>query len=156
MGWTAPRFLAEAHAWIGARLAAMGAHLTGPIEQVHDRPWSTVLRVPTDRGALFFKASAPALRHEAGVVAFLAQRRPEVVPAPLAVDPERGWMLMADAGIRLRELVEAERDVSRWLDVLPPYARLQVDLAGAAADLPGARRARHAAGGAARAVRGAA
>ena len=135
MGWTEPRFLAEAHAWIGARLAAMGAHLTGPIEQVHDRPWSTVLRVPTDRGALFFKASAPALRHEAGVVAFLAGRRPEVVPAPLAVDPERGWMLMADAGIRLRELVEAERDVSRWLDVLPLYAQLQVDLAWAAAEL---------------------
>ena len=41
----------------------------------------------------------------------------------------------AEAGIRLRELVEAERDVSRWLDVLPLYAGLQADLAGAAADL---------------------
>ena len=135
MGWTEPRFLAEAHAWIGVQLAALDAYLARPIEQIHDRPWSTVLRVPTDRGDLFFKASAPALRHEAGIVAFLAQRGPEVVPVPLAVDPERGWMLMADAGIRLRELVEAERDVSRWLDVLPPYARLQVDLAGAGAEL---------------------
>lgn len=135
MGWTEPRFLAEAHAWIGARLAAMGAHLAGPIEQVHDRPWSTVMRVPTDRGNLFFKASAPALRHEAAIVAFLARRLPEVVPAPLAVNLEQGWMLMADAGIRLRELVEAEHDVSRWLDVLPPYARLQVDLAADAAEL---------------------
>jgi len=135
MGWTEPRFLAEAHAWIGARLGAMGAHLTGPIAQIHDRPWSTVLRVPTDRGDLFFKASTPALRHEAGIVAFLAGRHPEVIPAPLAVDLERGWMLMADAGIRLRELVAAEHEVSRWLDVLPSYARLQVDLAGAAADL---------------------
>jgi hypothetical protein len=43
-------------------------------------------------------------------------------------------MLMEDAGVRLRELVAAERDVSRWLDALPAYGQLQVDLAGAAAE----------------------
>lgn len=135
MDWTEPRFLADAHAWIRERLGDLDMRLTGPVEQIHDRPWSTVLRVPTDRGDQFFKASAPALGHEAAIVAFLAERLPEVIPAPLAVDLEQGWMLMADAGIRLRELVEAERDVSRWLDVLPLYAGLQVELAGAAADL---------------------
>ena len=135
MDWTEPRFLADAHAWIRTRLADLDMRLTGPVEQTHDRPWSTVLRVPTDRGPIFFKASASATRHEAAIVVSLAQRSPEVVPVPLAVDLEEGWMLMADAGIRLRELVEAERDVSRWLDVLPLYAGLQVDLAGAAADL---------------------
>ena len=132
--WTEPRFLADAHAWIRARLADLDVRLTGPVEQTHDQPWSTVLRVPTDRGPIFFKASASATRHEAAIVASLAQRWPLVVPAPLAVDLEQGWMLMADAGIRLRELVEAERDVSRWLDVLPLYAGLQADLAGTAAD----------------------
>ena len=132
---TGAHALPDAQAWIGAQLAALDVHLSGPIVPIHERPWSTVLRVPTDRGPLFFKASAPALHHEAGIVAFLAARRPEVVPAPLAVDLERGWMLMADAGMRLRELVEAERDVSRWLDVLPLYARLQVDLAEDAAEL---------------------
>lgn len=131
----APPALTDPHAWIGARLADLDARLAGPIEQIHDRPWSTVLRVPTDRGNLFFKASAPAFRHEAAIVALLARHRPDVVPAPLAFDLERGWMLMADAGIRLRELVETEHDVSRWLDVLPLYARLQVDLAGAAPEL---------------------
>jgi hypothetical protein len=43
-------------------------------------------------------------------------------------------MLMADAGTRLREIVEQERDLTRWLEVLPLYAGLQVDLA---ADLDG-------------------
>jgi len=132
----APSALTDALAWIGAQLAAVDAHLAGPIEQIRHTPWSTVLRVPTDRGHLFFKASAPAVRHEVAIVAFLAQRRPEVVPAPLAVDLAQGWMLMADAGSSLRELVQAEHDVSRWLDVLPLYAQLQVDLAGAAAELP--------------------
>jgi hypothetical protein len=126
---------AAAGAWIDTQLAARGAPRTGPIEPVHDRPWSTVLRVPTDCGPLFFKASAPALRHEPAIVGFLAGRRPDLVPAPLVVNLHRGWMLMEDAGVRLRELVAAERDVSRWLEVLPAYGQLQVDLAGAAAEL---------------------
>ncbi len=128
--WAGTGFLADAHAWISARLVDLDSRLTGPIEQSHDRPWSTVLRVPTDDGNLFFKASAPVVRHEAALVAFLAARRPDLVPAPLAVDLGRGWMLMADAGVRLREIVDLERDVSRWLDVLPLYAGLQADLAG--------------------------
>jgi hypothetical protein len=89
------------------------------------------MRVPTDGGLVYFKASAAPLRHEPAVAAYLAERHPELVPPPLAVDAERGWMLMADAGSVLRDLVAAEHDVSRWLDVLPAYGRLQVDLADA-------------------------
>ena len=122
-------------AWIGARLADLGARRIGELEPVQARPWSTVLRVPTDRGDLFFTASAAAWRHEVAVVTLLARRRPDVVPAPLASDPGRGWMLMADAGVRLRELIAVERDVSRWLDVLPLYGGLQADLASDAAEL---------------------
>jgi hypothetical protein len=102
----------------------------GPMVQVHGAPWSTVHRVPTDRGAVFLKVTAPSLRHEAAITDSLGRRRPDVVPPPLAVDPDRGWLLMADAGTRLRDLVEREHDVSRWLDVLPAYAGLQLDVAG--------------------------
>ena len=35
---------------------------------------------------------------------------------------------MEDGGRKLRELIEAERDLSRWLDVLPLYAGVQIDL----------------------------
>ena len=122
--------MTDARAWIGAQLAALDTRLTGPIEEVHRRPWSTVLRVPTDRGPVFFKASSPALGREPAVTAFLARRRPDLVPVPLADDAERGWMLMADAGARLRELVERDGDVTRWLDVLPRYAGMQLDMAG--------------------------
>jgi hypothetical protein len=121
--------------WIAAQVAAAGAAMTGPIEEVHRRQWSTVLRVQTDRGLMFFKASSPALSREPAITAFLARRRPDVVPAPLAVDAERGWMLMADAGARLRELVEHDGDGTRWLDVLPRYAGLQLGMVGDVAEL---------------------
>ena len=115
--------------WIAAQVAAAGARMTGPIEEVHRRPWSTVLRVQTDGGPVFFKASPPSLGREPAITALLARRRPDVVPAPLAIDAERGWMLMADAGARLRELVEHDGDLTRWLDVLPRYAGMQLDIA---------------------------
>ena len=122
--WTDPRWLAEAHAWIRAR-----ADVSGPIEQPHVVPWSTVLRAPTPDGPVWFKANDPSMAHEARVTALLAERRPDAVPTLLAADTERGWMLLADGGDRLRDVVERERDLSRWLDVLPLYAGLQIDLA---------------------------
>lgn len=128
-GWTDPLWLAEAHEWIREQVALLGAGSVGVIDQHHVRPWATVMRVPTEKGDVYFKANSPALRHEAALVTLLAARRPDCVPPLLGVDLERGWMLMADAGTRLREIVERERDLSCWLKILPLYAGLQVDLA---------------------------
>jgi hypothetical protein len=72
----------------------------------------------------------PGLAHEARVVQLVAARRPDVVPPLLAADVERGWMLLEDAGERLRERLPADSDQSVWLEILPLYAGLQIDLAG--------------------------
>jgi hypothetical protein len=127
--WTDRLWLAEAHEWIHEHLARLGAAEVGVIDQQHVRPWSTVMRVPTDRGDAYFKANTPVLQHEAALVTILAARCPDCVPPLLAVDLERGWMLMADAGTRLREHVERERDLTCWMEILPLYAGLQIDLA---------------------------
>ena len=128
--WTDASWLAEAHEWIHENVTRLGAAPVGAIDQHHVRPWSTVMRVPTDRGDLYFKANAPDLTFEAGLVNLLSKRRPNCVPRLLAVDLDRGWMLMSDAGQRLREIVERERDLSRWLEILPLYAQVQLDLSG--------------------------
>jgi Phosphotransferase enzyme family len=128
--WNDPRWLADAHAWIRER-----ADVTGPIEQPHLVPWSTVLRAPTPAGPVWFKANNPKMAHEARVTALLAEKRPDAVPTLLAADFERGWMLMADGGERLRETVARDRDLSVWLDVLPLYAGLQIELAPYAGEL---------------------
>jgi len=128
--WTEPAWRAEADGWIDEQLAASGAERTGEIDQMHVRAWSTVMRVPTSAGDAYFKANAPSMRFEAALVVLLAGERPDCAPPLLAADPKRGWMLMADAGVRLREVVAEERTLVRWLDILPLYADLQVDLAG--------------------------
>ena len=130
--WQDAGWLAEAHAWIRE---ALGAEPVGPVEQTHLRAWSTVMRVPTPDGDVWFKANAPGTSHEAALVSVLSDRAPEVVPPLLAVDLERGWMLMADAGSRLREVIAAEQSLDRWLDVLPRYAELQRAVEGDAREL---------------------
>jgi len=127
--WTDARWLAEVKGWVDWQLEELGLQSTGALEQPHVRPWSTVLRMPTTGGDVWFKANVPVLAYEAAVVGLLAARRPGFVPGLLATDVERGWMLMADGGERLREIVERERDLGRWLDILPRYGRLQIDMA---------------------------
>jgi hypothetical protein len=37
----------------------------------------------------------------------------------LSVDTGRGWVLMRDAGQRLREIIRTTQDLRHWLPVLP-------------------------------------
>ena len=129
--WEQADWLDEAVGWVEAELARLGLRAAGTVEQPHVRPWSTVLRAPTAQGDVWFKACTPALAHEIVVVQVLSRLRPDCLPALLAADSERGWMLQADAGARLRELA----DPGRWLDILPRYAQLQVDAAEVAEEL---------------------
>ena len=124
--WRDPAWIAGAHDWIEEQTARLGLDRTGAIEQPHIYPWSTVMRVPTAQGDVWFKANTGQLQHEAALVSMVAQRVPERVPPLLATDLERGWMLMADAGQRLREVVATERSLERWLDILPATARIQL------------------------------
>lgn len=124
--WEDPAWVGTAHGWIAERLGELGLTRTGAIEQPHVREWSTVMRVPTDAGDVWFKANAEALAYEAGLVARLAARRPDVVPPMLAWDPGTGWMLMSDAGAMLRHIEGEEAWLDVWRDVLPRYAALQL------------------------------
>lgn len=133
--WRDPQWLARVRDWIDGRLDELGTARTGPVLQPHVYPWSTVLRVPTAAGDVWFKANADSLRHEAAVVTRIAARRPDAVPPPLAADLDTGWMLMADAGQTLRVVSQREQSLDRWYDVLPLYAAVQLDLADDVDDL---------------------
>jgi hypothetical protein len=119
LGWTDPAFLAAADAWIRSHV-----EVTGPIEQTHVQVWSTVLRISTADGTMWFKA--PQTRSEAPLTRLLARIRPEAVPEVLVTDDARGWMLLRDAGTRLRELLDGDRDLRHRERVLASCGDLQV------------------------------
>ena len=122
--WEDPAFLVEAVGWVDVNLQALGSPRVGEVEQPHVQAWATVLRIPTTDGPVWFKANTPELRHEVAVVDAVSHRVPSRVPALLASDAHRGWMLMADGGDRLREVIAAERSLVRWHDVLEGVADL--------------------------------
>jgi hypothetical protein len=112
------------------------------------RPWSVLMRIPTDDGAhVWFKANPPASRFEAPLGRTLHRRVPGHVLRPLAVDADRGWSLLPDGGPVLDDVLAGAdaREATRvWEEVLPRYAQLQQALTGhtaelAAAGVPGAR-----------------
>jgi hypothetical protein len=122
--WTDPRWKEEAERWIRDH-----AEVVGEIEQPHVAPWSTVMRVPSAEGDLWFKAVAPFSAFEPRLTALLAQVRPDCVPEVIAADFERAWMLMRDGGRRLREVMTSAADAHHWERVLPRYAELQIAVA---------------------------
>ena len=127
--WVQPTWLEQASSWIDRELYRQGSKRIGLIEQPHIRHWSTVLRVPTSIGDIYFKAVVPELAYESALTQTLSHWYPHCMPQVLAADTEQGWLLMSDGGMRLRETLKTEDDIQHWESLLPIYAQLQKESA---------------------------
>jgi hypothetical protein len=96
---------------------------TGDIENAHERPWATVLRVPLAEGVCWFKACAPVQAFEPRLTAGLFARWPDRVAEVIASDEDRAWLLLADAGTPIGAFGNPPE---AWLAALPLYAELQL------------------------------
>ena len=126
--WSDPAWRAAFETWARAELAGTGRSVNGPIEQPHSRPWSTTLRIPTDRGVVWGKASGPGTAHEGRVLRAFAEWHVPFVLAPLGVAPDRGWLLLPDGGPTLRATRPGntgDQDLGAWERALADYATLQ-------------------------------
>jgi hypothetical protein len=85
---------------------------------------SSVLRVPTSEGDVYFKAVPPLFDHEPALTSALARRHPGRITTVLATARERRWMLMEDVGGK--ELGEMA-DGAAWEEAVGAYARLQLE-----------------------------
>jgi hypothetical protein len=127
--WASPEWRAEALAWVDERLTAAGIERTGEVEQPHLRPWATVLKVPTTRGVVWFKAAGPGTAFEAGLYELLQRVAPEHVLTPIATDAGRGWMLLPDGGEPVGVRLRGREAFEALMVALPQYGELQRDLA---------------------------
>lgn len=143
---SAPTTDDAARGWLRKALADCGLDPSGAVERVHVTAWSTVSRVPTRQGTVWFKENGPGSAYEAGLVRALADWVPGHVVGPLAVDAERGWSLLPDGGATLRSVhTEAVRTAAgertgpdrmrQWEEMLGRYAELQRTLADRVPDV---------------------
>ena len=87
------------------------------------------MRVSSNEGVLFFKATAPETMHEIALTQKLAEWYPDDMPKLIAVDTTLGWMLMRDGGEPLRASIRPMKDIKPWKPVIRRYAELQIGLA---------------------------
>jgi hypothetical protein len=127
--WHNPAWQNQAHEWIRQELERNSIQITGEIEQYHAYAWSTVMRVPTNEGMLFFKATAGETLFEIALTEKLSGWFPDCMPELVAVDTERGWMLMRDGGEQLRASIRPTKNISPWEPVITRYAEVQIGLA---------------------------
>ena len=135
--WGSPAWRQRAVTWLDAVLAAAGIERTGDVEQPHLRPWATALCAPTTRGRVWLKAPGPGTRFEVGLYAVLARVAPQHVLEPLAVDVERGWLVLPDGGATLGDSCAGDALARGLTEALPRYAELQRELMPHAGELLG-------------------
>ncbi len=111
----------DALAWA----ADQGVVANGEVTQPRTAPWSTALRIPTSDGVVWLKAGGTGTAYEAGLMRALVEMGAPHLLRPLAIDVERGWLLLPDGGPTLRSVLDRDADPSYWEKVLPGYAELQ-------------------------------
>ena len=121
--WEAMGWHDSACDWIRAELAAHGIDAHAPI--VQQRAWgiSCTMLARTDAGDFYFKATPPFMAHEGRMMRAIAERCPQLLPAPIAADAERGWLLMPDYG---SDMLHECPDIARWEEALRVFAQTQV------------------------------
>jgi len=117
VGYRAGRWDSHGVDWIRDHVTPVG-----PIEVVHERPWSRVSRVPVVDGTVFFKECAPVQAFEPALTAALFDRWPTLVPEVLGYYVDRAWLLLTDAGTPIGA---RGNPPETWESVLPRYAELQ-------------------------------
>jgi len=127
VGWFEP-----AAAWTWPELARLGYRLTAPVGQVKSWGISCILRARTASGDVYFKvaSSLPLFAHEPALLRGLSGLYPDHIPAPLCIDEQRRWMLLADFGAAIGWHASVEEE-----EMLRLYGKLQRDAAARVDDL---------------------
>jgi len=124
--WHSAAWFDSALEWIHARLDALGMPAIASVRQLRAWGLSCAMRVATAGGDVYFKATPPFMAHEGRVMQAVAERYPALLPPPLAVDAQRGWLLMPDYG---DAMLHESTDIARWETALRLFARMQVEQA---------------------------
>jgi hypothetical protein len=92
--WAWAGAVAATVAWADAELEALGRPRTGPAVQVKSWNLSSILILPTARGAVYCKSVPRFLGHEGAVLALIAADEPLLVPRVLSRDAEACTVLL--------------------------------------------------------------
>jgi hypothetical protein len=117
--------MAEVSDWLVDVASSLRLGSLVEIASVRERPWGAVLRVVTADRVVYFKADGLGARHEPQILAELARVWPGMVPEVLEADRTRSWLVMADHGKPMWDVLDTAGQVAAFERLLPRYAELQ-------------------------------
>ena len=134
--WAKTGWFSTASAWMAETLAGLDRPPTGAVQQFRNLGISCLLRVPTQAGLVYLKATAklPFFVNEAVLMTRLAEKFPGQIPPPLAIEPEKGWMLLDDFGADLGTDSASAEEVA---SALRQFGALQIKSTPAVEELLG-------------------
>jgi hypothetical protein len=130
--WELSGWFQRARHWVDIQLDRLNIQATGNVIQTRALSFeSTVMRVPTSVGNVYFKASSGRAPREAPLTRFMVAHWPENVTEPLAYDDPNDWMLMPDYATAVQAIAPAES----FAAAAAALGRIQAESAGRLAEL---------------------
>src|SRR5216684_1226663 len=127
-----PGWLRDLFSWAREQVAPLGLRVTGGFRQRNAGPTFSLVRLETNDGALWFKATGEPNSHELTVSLLLARLFPGHVPRILGVHTSwNGWLSTEASGTALDEI----SDSSAWERVAEALAELQIASIGKSREL---------------------
>lgn len=124
--WYRQEWFWVARAWLLAYVMCIPEVTVEGFVQLRAWQRSALLKATPNFGdSIYFKAVPRVFAHELPLTAWLSEQFPDYFPVVLAVEPDRGWMLLMDHGRRSLETVQ---DIGMWEMALRVLGRLQVRL----------------------------
>lgn len=118
-----PGWLSELFRWTQEQIAQLGLRLTGAFQQLNASPTFSLIRLETEAGAVWFKATGQPNSHELPVTVALARLFPHSVPQILGVHRGwNGWLSVEAAGTSLDQII----DLPVWEHAAGELAELQI------------------------------
>jgi Phosphotransferase enzyme family len=119
-----PGWMRKLFTWANEQIAPLGLRLTGKFRQLNASPTFALIRLDTEGGAVWFKATGEPNSHELSVTTGLARFFPRYLPAIFGVHQEwNGWLAAEATGVPLDEA----RGVREWERVAADLAALQIE-----------------------------
>jgi len=123
--WALSGWHAGVEAWVENQVSHLGRGAIQNIEPVKSWSISCVLKIMTESGILYFKATRdlPLFVNEGVTLTNLEKLYPRRVPRPVALAPENGWMLLDDFGAA----PDGDATLDNQTRLMQDYARLQIN-----------------------------
>ncbi|MGD6842522.1 aminoglycoside phosphotransferase family protein [Bacillus infantis] len=124
--WFSPYWREEMEQWVRKKLRTERIDF----EQIRSWERSALYRIISDEDRYYFKAVPKILRHEVTVSSFLWEAGIKYIPAVIAADDSKGWLLMKEARGELLGKAGKEQDWREALLALAKAQKLSVKEAG--------------------------